>query len=120
MTHKPPSRPPRRRLSRQVRHLPTARVIDRLLQLAERSAPPAAVHDAMLEALFSVIWRRSKDSVWTCAELRQWGMLDPSATLTTGRALGVLERAGGLLGPWMLQGHRADKQGRLWQIRRRW
>ena len=37
MIRKPP---PRRHLSRQVRHVPTARVIDRLLQMAEQANRP--------------------------------------------------------------------------------
>ena len=117
MVRKPP---PRRHLSRQVRHLPTARVIDRLLQLAERSAPPVTVDAARLVALFESIWRRAHTSVWSCAELRHWGMLDATATRTTGRALSALHEAGGRLGPWELQRHHSDRAGRLWSIRRRW
>ena len=52
----------------------------RLLQLAERTAPPAGVDEKRLAALFDSIWRRARTSVWTCAELRDWGMLDATAT----------------------------------------
>lgn len=111
-------RPPRRTLHRQRRVLPAHLEHRALADELLRQRLPAGV--ARLERLFGTVWHRGRESVWTCAELCEHGVLQPAATRSTGQALAALHAAGGRLGPWQLVRHHTDRTGRLWQLRRMW
>jgi hypothetical protein len=117
-------RPPRRTLRRQARTLPAHLEVRRLQLQLEAAARPATVAGADLERLFGAVWQRGTDAVWSVRELKQLGLVEPSRTRSTGRALADLVAAGGVLGRWVV--HRVDcggkkqREGRLWRLSRRW
>jgi hypothetical protein len=73
---------------------------------------------ADLLPLFQRVWRRGRDSTWTCAELARLGLVDPRATQRLGRDLRRQFNRDEPVGPFVLERRGHERDGVTWSLRR--
>jgi hypothetical protein len=71
-----------------------------------------------LLTLFKSIWRRGRDSTWTCSELARQGLIDPRSTVQLGRDLRRQFELDVPVGPFWLRRHDREHDGRTWSLAR--
>lgn len=91
-----------------------------MLELARLLAAgrPRERFRADLLPLFQRIWRRGRDSTWTCAELARLGLVDPRATTRLGRDLRRQFNRDEPVGPFVIEHRGHERDGVTWSLRR--
>lgn len=88
-----------------------------LARVLAADRPSERFRDDLLP-LFQRIWRRGRDSTWTCAELARLGLVDPRATQRLGRELRRQFNRDEPVGPFVLEHRGHERDGVTWSLRR--
>jgi hypothetical protein len=92
------------------------RVLARLVAAVEASQQHA---DPALLELFTAVWRRGRDAVWSVRDLRMDGLVRDEAAWRTGQALRALHaQQGGHCAGFVLHEAGGDRYGNLWRLTR--